>query len=232
MSNKSKWFKNIIVIIFWVLSIVFICAFYEKSIRIHKGIISDIEYVDSMNNYNKVYYEERFKELKKTNKQLYDSLKDYKDMVSYLVQFKYEKEYSTGVVHTKPKKQEVIHDTIYKDNALDAINFEYESEPNDTFQYKLVINSEMEPNWYSLKAKLKEKFTIVNKSDDEGLNHITIGSQGNGNISDVTVFKKEEKKKFWKRITYGPGVTAGYDPINKRWGLVAGATVSINLGKQ
>lgn len=227
----KKWLKNIIVIAIWVLSIVFICAFYERSIRIHRGIVSDIEYVDSMNNYNKLYYDGKFKELKKVNKELYDSLKDYKDMVSYLVQFKYEKQYSSGIVHTKPKGQNVIRDTVYKERVLEPRNFEYNSEPNDTFQYKLVINSEMEPNWYSISARIKEKFTIVNQSDDSGLNHITIGGQGGGNVSDVTVFKKNEKKKFKDRFTVGPSLTTGYDLINKKWGIMAGASVTFDLTK-
>jgi hypothetical protein len=77
---------------------------------------------------------------------------------------------------------------------------------------------------------VKDKFTIVNKSKyDSNINHITIGSQGSGEISDVTVFKKKEKKKLMDRISIGPGATAGYDPINKNWGVMVGIGVSYDL---
>ena len=99
------------------------------------------------------------------------------------------------------------------------------NEPNDTFQYKLKINSQMEPNWYSLDAKVKNKFTIVNKEEADGLNHITISDGGSvPSISDVTVFKKKEK--FIKRFSIGPSVTAGYDPINNKFGIMLGVGIT------
>ena len=77
---------------------------------------------------------------------------------------------------------------------------------------------------------MKNKFTIVNKQDSpDGPNHITIDPHGNGTISDVTVFKKSEKSGFWKRFGVGPAVTAGYDVVNKQWGITAGAAVTFDL---
>ena len=92
------------------------------------------------------------------------------------------------------------------------------------------INSYTEPNWYSLNVKTKNKFTIVNKEED-GINHITIGSSNKGNISNVTVFNKKEKRKFLSRFSVGPSVTAGYDIVNKQWGITAGASVTFDLTK-
>ena len=188
-----------------------------------------MEYYDSLNNYNKIYYSKTFSELKKENKELYDSLKQYKNQIDFLVQFTHEKDYETGKVDTKPNiVDSVVYDTIKVNETLMAKTYEYISEPNDTFQYKLNINSYTEPNWYSIKAKVKNKFTIVNK-EDGGVNHITIGSGNGGTVSNVTVFNKKEKRSFWNRFSFGPGVTAGYDPINKQWGVVVGATASFDL---
>ena len=227
LKNK-KCLANIVFLILWIVSIFFLVKCSNNQIKESKKLVEEIEYKDSLNRYNKIYYEGKFKDLKKSNKELYDSLKKYKNQVSYLVQFNYEKEYDTGIIHTQVKK-EIVHDTVFTKEELVARTFEYFSEPNDTFQYNLKINSEKEPNWYSLKTKFKEKFTIVNKEDGNGMNHITIGSDNGGDINNVTVFKKKEKRKFVDRIGIGPAVTAGYDPINRNFGVMVGVGITYDL---
>ena len=225
---KEKCFYFILALFFITCGLIWFSSIqYESS----KKLIEEVEYYDSLNNYNKVYYSKTFKELKKENKELYDSLKQYKDKIDFIVQFTHEKNYQTGKVETKPNVVDsVIYDTIKVSETLMAKTYEYNSEPNDTFQYKLNINSYTEPNWYSLNARTKNKFTIVNKEED-GINHITIGSNNNGNISNVTVFNKKEKRKFLSRFSVGPSVTAGYDIVNKQWGIMAGASVTFDLTK-
>ncbi len=225
---KEKCFYFILALFFITCGLIWFSSIqYESS----KKLIEEVEYYDSLNNYNKVYYSKTFKELKKENKELYDSLKQYKDKIDFIVQFTHEKNYQTGKVETKPNVVDsVIYDTIKVSETLMAKTYEYNSEPNDTFQYKLNINSYTEPNWYSLNVRTKNKFTIVNKEED-GINHITIGSNNNGNISNVTVFNKKEKRKFLSRFSVGPSVTAGYDIVNKQWGIMAGASVTFDLTK-
>ena len=65
--------------------------------------------------------------------------------------------------------------------------------------------------------------------EEGGLNHITIEPGNGGTITDPTVWKKKEKRGFWNRFSFGPGVTAGYDPINKRFGVVVGASAIFDL---
>ena len=221
---------------FYVVLILFIITcglswFAKKEYDHSRKLVEEVEYIDSLNRYNRIYYDKTFNELKKENKELYDSLKDYKDQITVLIQFKHEKEYNTGKVTTKPTiKDSIVYDTISITIPQVAKTFEYISEPNDTFQYKLNINSFTEPNWYSLQAKVSNKFTIVNKQDSpDGPNHITIGNDNGGTISDVTVFKKKEKRKFLTRFSFGPAVTAGYDVINKQWGIMAGASITFDL---
>ena len=220
---KEKCFYFVLVLFLLTIGLL---IFTHYEVNKNKELIGEIEYYDSLHNYHKVYYENSFNALKKTNKELYDSLKDYKDQISYLVQFTHEKEYNTGKISTKPHKVEKPNNIA--DSIPSSKTYEYVSEPNDTFQYKLKINSLTQPNWYSLSAKVKNKFTIVNKEDGNGGNHITI-SDGttNGTISNVTVFKK--KKSFWERFSAGPSITGGYDPINKQWGILAGASVTFDI---
>ena len=220
----SSWMIALLIVI-----IIALCACINHKLKENIKLIDEIEYVDSANQYHKYYYETKFKELKKTNKELYDSLKQYKDKITYLIQFTHEKDYNTGVINTKPNIVDTnIKDSMKVDTPLVAKTYEYMSEPNDTFQYKLNVNSYTEPNWYSIQAKVKNKFTIVNK-EEGGMNHVTIQPNDGGNVSNVTVFKKKEKRSFWNRFSFGPGFTVGYDPINKQWGMTAGLTGTFDL---
>jgi len=220
----SSW-----IIAFLLTIVVFLIAYFNYRLEQKQRKIDEIEYTDSTGVYNKLYYEAKFASLKKQNKELYDSLKQYKDKIDYIVQFYHEKEYNTGQVHTKPNIiDSVVYDTIPYTVPPIAKTYEYTSEPNDTFQYKLNVNSFTEPNWYSIQAKVKNKFTIVNK-EEGGMNHITIDPGNGGTITNPTVWKKKEKRSLWDRFSFGPGVTAGYDPINKQFGVVVGASATFDL---
>lgn len=220
----STWIITILIVL-----IVGLVAYFNYKLKEKQKKIDEIEYTDSTGTYNKLYYEKKFKELKNENRELYDSLKQYKDKIDYIVQFYHEKEYNTGQVHTKPNViDSVVYDTIPVSVPQIAKTYEYLSEPNDTFQYKLNVNSFTEPNWYSIQAKVKNKFTIVNK-EEGGMNHITIEPGNGGTITDPTVWKKKEKRSLWDRFSFGPGVTAGYDPINKQFGVVVGASATFDL---
>ena len=224
--NKfSSWIIAILTVL-----IVGLVAYFNYELQKKQKKIDEIEYTDTTSTYHKHYYETKFKELKKVNRELYDSLKQYKDKIDYIVQFYHEKEYNTGQVHTKPNiVDSLAYDTIPFTVPPVAKTYEYTSEPNDTFQYKLNVNSFTEPNWYSINAKVKNKFTIVNKEDGNGMNHITIDPENGGTISNPTIYKKEKKRTFWNRFSVGPSVTAGYDLVNKQWGITAGASVTFDL---
>ena len=81
----------------WILSLI---PFFPET------PLDNVEFIDSTNKFNKIYYDTTINALKKKNAELYDSLKDCRDQITYLVQFKYEKTYSTGKV--KPKKETTI----------------------------------------------------------------------------------------------------------------------------
>ena len=232
----KKFFKELYekhstwIIAGFIVLIVALTAYFNYQLDKKQKKIDEIEYVDTTGTYHKLYYEKKFKELKYENKELYDSLKKYKDKIDYIVQFYHEKEYNIGKENnTKPKiKDSVVYDTVPITVPQVAKTYEYISEPNDTFQYKLNVNSLTEPIWYTLNAKVKNKFTIVNK-EEGGMNHITIDPQNGGTISEPTIFKKKNKKGFWDRFSVGPSVTAGYDVINKQWGVMAGASITYDL---
>lgn len=193
-----------------------------RSSQGHMPKFDDVSYTDERGVAHEIYHDGEVSELKRKNRELYDSIKAYKDKLSYAVQFTHEKRYSSGVV--------AIKDTSRFDTARCVpMTYEYHSEPNDTFQYTLKVNSDTEPNWYSLSASVRNRFTIVNKDQGGGLSHLTVSPDDGGTVSDVTVFKKSEKRGFSDRLSVGPGITAGYDPVNRRLGVVVGVSVSFDL---
>lgn len=209
----------------WVIIGILFCVIAFLSVKVYnmnkqsKICIEQIhKHDDDTGRYSVIFHDQTIASLKKTNKDLYDSLQVYKDKVDYLLKFKYEKEYSTGTVTI---------DTTKKDTS-DVKVFEYGNNNNDTLNYNLKIGSTVEPKWYKLDLKLSNEFTIVNKRNGD-LNETTIFPSNNGNISDVTVFKK--KNKFWDNFSIGPSVNAGYDIINKQFGVNVGISVTYKLNK-
>ena len=199
-----------------------------------QGKFNKTEYVDSTGVHHVEYNSSDFSALKKQNKQLYDSLKQYKNQIDYLIQFNYNKGYNTGKVITKTTTKEV---PVYiKDNSgnyveynEEAKTYEYKNEPNDTLQYNLKINSTREPNWYELNVKTHDKITIVNKDEGNNKNHLTINTDNKADVSDVTVFKKKEKKHIMNVISIGPGIFYGYDVKQHKTTYGIGITLSYNI---
>lgn len=187
---------------------------YQQDLMIDKQTIQLSEKNTDDNKHTSIVYEQEIETLKKTNKKLYDSLKIYKDEIDYLVQFKYKKEYVTQDTINKPDSVELenIKEYIYS-NKLQ----------NDTLNYELTIASKIEPNWYKIKFNINEEFTIVNKKIND-INETTIAPSTNGNVSNVTVIKKKEKKSLLENISFGPSITAGYCLGNRNFDVVVGVS--------
>lgn len=222
---KKNWFWITIVCIMGVI-IGMLMHVHNKDIKL-KEKFDEIELINEKNEYRKIYYEKEISSLKNTNKALYDSIKNYKDQVSWLVQFKYEKEYDTGVVVTKPVEESDETDTISVSKP-EITEFTYANELNDTMNYKLSIGATSEPYWYRLNVALSDKFTIINK-DKGDLNDVTIGGEHQGTISDVTVFTRKEKESFLDRFAIGPSIGYCYDVRNNTFGPTIGVSITYNL---
>lgn len=228
-NNNKKAIKYCFFILFAFFVVLFGYYKYANHWKAQK-----IEYVDSTGTYHKQYNEGDFNELKKENKELYDSLKKYKDKIDFLTQFNYDKSYNSGKVVVKTKEVQSPtyvknKDGQYVEKVEEAKTYEYENEPNDSFNYKLQINSTREPNWYSLNVKLHDKITIVNKDEGNGVNHLTIKTDNKADISNVTTFKKKEKKNIFNKISIAPGVFYGYDFKSKQMGYGVGITIGYNI---
>lgn len=208
----------------WVIIGILFCVIAFLSVKIYtmnKQSKITIEQIhkqdDTTGRYTVIYHDQTIASLKKTNRDLYDSLQVYRDKVEYLLKFKYEKGYTTDTVRI---------DTTTDNEKVEV--FEYQNAKNDTLMYNLQIGSLTKPKWYKLDLKLSNEFTIINKKDGD-INETNIIPSHNGNISDVTVFKKK-KNNFFKNFVIGPSINFGYDVINKQFGVNVGisATYKIN----
>ena len=217
---------TMVVAIFMCLIGVHMCRKLKKAKK--------IEYTDSICVHHVKYNDGKFSDLKKENEQLYDSLKKYKKQIDYLVQFTYEKTYTTNKVVIK--KESDAQQTYTKnqdgnlvENIEEAKTYEYSNEPNDSINYQLKINSTREPNWYSLDVKMHDRITIVNKNEGNGDNHLTISTDNKAEISNTTVFKKKRKKNIFNKIAIVPGIYYGYDIKNKSIGYGVAVTIGYNI---
>ena len=95
---KKNWYFLITIILMG--AIIVLILFDRMCENDTKRKIDEIEYIDSIKTYHKLFYEKKFSDLKKENKSLYDSLKKDKDRITYLLQFTSKKEYNTGKVAT------------------------------------------------------------------------------------------------------------------------------------
>jgi len=161
--------------------------------------------------------DETINNLKKENKELYDSIKSYKDKVTFVTQFKYKKIYITDTVYVnKPQPNDTVKTFVYQNKK-----------ENDSLNYKLSIGSIAEPNWYKLDMTVGDKFTIINKKDGD-TNQTIIDSGNNGLIEEVTVINKKQNS-FWKRFGYGPNFGFGYGLVKKEFDFYVGFGVTYDL---
>lgn len=226
-----------------------LCGFFGyRNYKLAQRLPSTVSesYNDTTGLYKKIYESREFVALQTENKELYDSLKQYREQIDYLVQFTYSKSYSTDTVwitktKTKVKTEKVPVpvmttqtrvDTVYQNAIEDETikTYEYAGTDRDTINYRLQIGSTREPDWYKLDMSLTDQITIVNKTEN-GMNETDIQTGNVGVISNVTIFHKSDKKSFWQRFSVGPTVTAGYDVLNKKVGVTVGVGVTFNLMK-
>lgn len=233
-------FKNIDfdkVVIGILFAVIVGLSIYTHQITNHtEQVITEFEHTDSLNGkYTKIHYDQEITALKTLNKELYDSLKNQKDQIKFLTQFNYKKKYVVDTVHITKTQQVTINDTNYVSisqqdtTKLPIQEYAYSNEPNDTMYYELKIGSTVEPNWYLLDVEVSDKFTIVNKDLGNGMSETNIESANNGQIQNVTAFNKKESKSIWKRIAFGPSITAGYSPITNRCDLIIGVSATWDL---
>lgn len=207
--------KKILVSLIFVCFTCF-CVYQGQELKKTRQNLVAVQESYEQGKYISVNLDKEIKDLKKENRALYDSIKEYKNEITFLSQFKYEKEYVIDTVFVKePLKEENVKTFTYSNNS-------------DTIDYTLNIGSAQEPNWYNLKFKLKDELTIINRNNDNGLNKTTIESTNNANIENVTVFNKKQTS-FNDKLSHGITIGGGYGLINKKLDIYLGYGFTYNF---
>lgn len=154
-------------------------------------------------------------ELKKENKELYDSIRKLTD-VKEAIQVKYVIERDI--------------DTVYIDNTYIPLDSIYHYAQNsDTINYNLDIKGK-DVEWFKLDFSIQDSLMLVTRSVN-GQNETTISHTTNTSIKDVTVFvpKKKFSQKVKENTYFGVGVGAGYGFFNKKPDIYIGINVGIKF---
>lgn len=130
----------------------------------------------------------------------------YKDTTLYVFKDKlvpkYIEKVKTDTFYTKEGKDTIFEteNKVYQDTLICE---------KDTAEFQ-IFTSGIKSNVDSINLKLRKSETIIT------------------NTVEITKYI-EKKRTFWNRFSIGPAVTAGYDPINKQWGVLAGASVTFDI---
>ena len=210
---------KIIQIVQWliILLLAISCFYLWRSAKeSHKNLIQEeMTFQKNENQTVNISNDNSLSELKKENKELYDSIRKLSD-VSEAIQIKY------------VTKREV--DTVFIDNTyLSKDSVYHYAQTSDTINYKLDIKGK-DVRWFKLGFSIQDSLMIVTRSYN-GQNETTISHDSNTSISDATVFvpKKKFIQKVKENIYFGVGVGAGYGVINKKSDIYIGINAGIKF---
>lgn len=211
MNNKVLEIVKLALIVFMSITIIVLWKNNSELKSSYEAYKKDGTYITT-------YQSQTINELKKKNKELYDSIKGIENVKQAII-IKYRYVYKG--------------DTVYLDRQLASVENDIHTftKNSDTISYVLKIKSDT-IDWYKLDFTLNEKLTLVNR-EENGSNELTIGTSTNGGtITGAQVFnQKENKNNFFKRFSFGIQAGVGQGLINKKPDVYVGVGVSFRLNK-
>lgn len=211
--------QKIIQILQWLMIILLAisCFYFWRSSNDGEGnlIKEEITFDKNEKQTVNISNDKTWGELKKENKELYDSIRKLTD-VKEAIQIKYVIERDI--------------DTVYIDNTYIPLDSIYHYAQNsDTISYNLDIKGK-DVEWFKLDFSIQDSLMLVTRSLN-GQNETTISHTTNTSIKDVTVFvpKKKFSQKVKENTYFGVGVGAGYGVFNKKPDIYIGINVGIKF---
>ena len=200
--------KNLIIYTLVGLSLFLIFQLHQSK-QSTRHLTEEISYyTDSLHTYTSLYPSASFNSLKRENKELYNEVKDLKEVIKY----KYRTEYRTDTIYISNPSDEVINkDTTYR-----------LSNETDSISYSLLANVTGKLNYYKLYFKLSDTFKIT-RQEDNRFNRLNISSD-NGRIEGVTRWQKRTP-----RLNVGLNAGIGYGILSKRPDLFVGVGFCFNF---
>lgn len=185
--------------------------FFNRKLS-NSAVETSISQIDG--NKAKVLHQDKsLSELKKENRNLYDSIKNVKSNLESATEIRYKYKYVT--------------DTIFVDNTKIHQDSVYTFEENKNNIKTEVEVKASDVKWVRVKSEIVDTLQIYNLK--YGKNNVTNITSSNNNleIQQVTSFKR--KTKFMDRFVIGPTVSVGFSPITKSFDTHIGVGITYKL---
>lgn len=229
--GKINLSKKTIDVLQWILIVLLLGLLTVQGInykKINEQLVTSEEY-NKENTYVRIYQSKKISELKKENRELYDSISKLKNVESAMI-IKFHEHYNTDTITVE--KFTIKRDTIQiyiekNDSVIEKIDSVYHyTQDNDTVKLKIDVKAK-ELEWIKADFTIYDKFTIINKEKD-GTNQTTINHSGNSTIDGTSMWHRKENKKWYERFVLSPQVGVGYGTFNRNFDVYVG----VGLGYQ
>lgn len=216
MGEKTK---KVIDIIQWVLIALLLglCLYqYHRVDLLGKNNDKDEKGIAKNNSYARIYDSQTLENLKKENRELYDSIKNLQN-VKQAIQVKWKYKYITKEIPSEEfnVKEDSIYEYVQQTDTVDCIM---------RIKAKDLV-------WAQANVTVKDGFTIVSTKLADDKNRIDIFHGGSTTIDGVNAFSPKEKgfTKFVKRFSVGPTFGVGYGLQHKQVDVFVGGAVTYRI---
>lgn len=197
-----------------ILLLIAICVGSHYSRKLDEKQLIGAEYQREQT-YIKIYESQQIEALRKTNKELADSVKKLKNAET-AVEIRYKYKYSTDTIYSVQFVQEELNDSIYHYVA-----------DNDTVRLNIDVKA-AQLDWVKSDFTINDKFRIINTEKD-GFNQVFVEHSPNAEIEGLDVWHRDDRKKWYHNFHIGPSVSIGYGTINGNLDVFIGFGVTYNV---
>ena len=186
-------------------------SIFKKS---DNDFVKDTEYQKEQT-YVKIYESQTIENLRKENRELYDSIRRLNDVES-AIEIRYKYKYVTDTI-TKTEFVYNTNDSIYHyHNDNDTITCDIDVKANNL-------------EWIQNRFTINDRFMIINREKD-GMNQTFINHGENTTVEAVDTWHRiEDKQKWYKNFHLGIQAGFGYGVFNRKPDIFIGVGVSYDL---
>lgn len=223
MSPKKQ---KIIDITQWVLIVLLgtMLVFQGISYNSKKQQLELSHEINKENTYIRIYESQKANELKRENRELYDSIAKLKDVESAMI-VKFQQMHESGRISRDKftMKEDTVVSKVDDELVVRVDSIYHYEEDNDTIKLVIDVKAE-ELEWVSSDIVINSQFMIINR-EKEGVNETTIHHPSNTTIQETTMWHRKNDKKWYQRIAVSPQVGVGYGFMHNRVDIYAGVGV-------
>ena len=226
--KKIKLLEKTLDVLQWLLIILLLGMLCIQGVnykRVSQQLVSSEEY-NKENTYVRIYQSQKLSQLKKENKELYDSISKLKNVESAMI-IQFHEHYNTDTIWVD--KFSVKRDTVFcynesKDSITQKVDSIYHYvQDNDTVKLSIDVNAQ-ELKWVKADFTIYDKFTIINR-EQNGTNQTTINHSGNSTIDGTSMWHRKDDRKWYQRFVLSPQMGVGYGTFHKNFDVYVGVGV-------